>query len=298
MSKITCTVIGDAMVDILFPLSNRNDLEYMTHGGVTSTVSKTVLGGTLNVAVNIVKLGLPSAFIGKIGDGCFGKFIKDDLNKNNVRSKLAITKSLKTGIVVVLILPNKERFFIVDRGANSDLKEEDVDFDTCLNSQYLYMSGYSFQDATTSRTLLKVIQEVSKINVGIVFNPASPNLSKRYKEKFMDLIKNYVDVLILNEKEGYELVGCNGENGVQELLSHNLKVVAWTMGEKGSIMATPQEIRKFNAYPVDVVDTTGAGDMYAASVIVGLAKGWDIKRIGSHASRSASMIVKKVGARI
>ena len=114
----------------------------------------------------------------------------------------------------------------------------------------------------------------------------------------MDLIKNYVDVLILNEKEGYALVGCDGEKAVKEFLSHDLQVVAWTMGEKGSIIATPQEIRKFDAYPVDVVDTTGAGDMYAASVIVGLYKRWNTKRIGEYASKNASRVVKKMGARI
>jgi len=201
-AKIACTVIGDAMVDILFPLSNRDDLEYITHGGVTSTRSKIVAGGALNIAVNVIKLGLTSAFIGKIGNDCFGKFIKEDLKKNNVRFKLSVTKRLNTGIAVALVLPNKERFFIVDRGANADLKEEDVDFDLCLNSQYLYISGYSFQDTTTSQTILKAVQEVSENGVNVVFNPATPNLSKRYKEKFMDLIKNYVDVLILNEKEG------------------------------------------------------------------------------------------------
>ncbi|HID27688.1 MAG TPA: carbohydrate kinase family protein, partial [Methanosarcinales archaeon] len=145
-SKITCTVIGDAMVDLVFPLSNNNDVKYIMQGGVTSTKSKITLGGTANVAFWISKLGCNSAFIGKIGNDCFGNYIKKDLRVNKIKDGLAISSEYNTGLVIVLVLPTKERFFIVDRGANIDLKMQDVNFDFCLNSKYLYICGYSFQD--------------------------------------------------------------------------------------------------------------------------------------------------------
>jgi sugar/nucleoside kinase (ribokinase family) len=285
------------MVDIVFPLSDIDERSIM-RGGVISTRSKISPGGLSNVAVDVKQLGLTSAFIGEIGGDYFGELIRSDLNEKGVLHKLSISRKLPTGIVAVLILPNKERFFVVDRGANADLKEEDIDFALCLNSSYLYLSGYSFQDDTTRQTIERVINEASRNKVNIVFNPASPNLSRKYKEEFMDLIKRYIDILILNEREGYELLGCSGEAAIQEFLSYDLQLVAWTRGEEGSIIGTPHETRKFDAYPVHVVDSTGAGDMYAASVIVGLYKGWDIIKIGQYASKNASRVIESLGARI
>lgn len=296
--KIICTVIGDAMTDIIFPLLNEEDIRNIVHGGVTSTKSTISPGGTANVAIGISQFGSQSAFIGKVGKDCFGKYIENNLKTNNVKTELAVSSDYNTGMVFVLILPNKERFFVVDRGANVDFEEKDVNFDTCINSKYLYISGYSFQDEKTRQTIQKVIEKSSNAGVNIVFNPAAPNLVKQYKKEFIDIIKNRVDTIILNEKEGEKFFECSNDGVISELLSCGIEKVALTMGAKGSVVATSEKTHRIKAYPVDVVDTTGAGDAYASGFIHGLQNGWDEKQIGEFASIIASRVVSKFGARL
>lgn len=295
--KIICTVIGDAMIDIISPLLNDEDIGYIVHGGVTSTKSTISSGGTANVAVGIAQLGSQSAFIGKVGNDCFGKYIENDLKKNNVKTELAVSNEHNTGMAFVLILPNKERFFIVDRGANADIEEKDINFDTCINSQYLYISGYSFQDEKTSDTIRKVIEESSNTDVKIVFNPAAPNIAKKYRKEILNIIRNHVDIVILNEKEGEMLFECSNDGVISELFSNGVEKVALTMGAKGSVLATPEKTHQVKAYHADTVDTTGAGDAYASAFIYGLQHGWNEGEIGNFASKMASKVVSKIGAR-
>lgn len=295
--KIACTVIGDAMIDIVFPLLNEEDIRYIVHGGVTSIKSTISPGGTANVAVGISQLGSQSAFIGKVGNDCFGKYIENDLKTNNVKTELPVSSDYNTGMVFVLILPNKERFFVVDRGANAVLEEKDVNFDTCINSRYLYISGYSFQDKKTYHTIRNVIEESSNAGVNIVFNTAAPNIAKKYRKKILNIIRNRVDIVILNEKEGEKLFECSNDGVISELFSYGVEKVALTMGAKGSVVATPEKTHRIKAYHADVVDTTGAGDAYASAFIYGLQKGWNEEQIGEFASNIASKVVSKLGAR-
>lgn len=291
--NIDCCVIGDAMIDVIFPFTNSEDFNYVLHGGVTSAKSIISAGGTANVAVDIAQLGGNSAFMGKIGNDCFGNLFKNDLKINNVKDCLAISEEHNTGISFILVLPNKERFFVVDRGANAYLKMDEVNTGLYLNSRYLYISGYSFQDKKTRQTIKSIIKEVSG-KVEIVFNPAAPNIAKKYRNEFIDMIKNYVDILILNEKEGKELA--NSENVFEELLPY-VEVIALTKSERGSIVATQNEIHSIKAYPTNVVDTTGAGDAYAAGFIYGLSRGWKVDKAGDFASKIAGMVVSEKGAR-
>lgn len=291
--KIDCTVIGDAMLDFMFPLTNSEELKYFFHGGVTSTKSNNSAGGTATVAVNIAKLSGKSAFIGKIGDDCFGKIIKNDLRNNNVIDCMGISENHKTGVAFIIVQPNKERFFIVDRGANSYLEMDDINLDLILKSKFLYLSGYSFQDKNTSQTIKSVIKEVSG-KVDIVFNPAAPNIANLCRNDFLNILKNDIDILILNEKESYELL-C-GKDIFEELLPY-VDIIALTKGERGSIVATRNETLNIKAHNTIVADTTGAGDAYSAGFVFALTKGWNLEKAGNLASKIAAKIVSQVGAR-
>ena len=291
--KIDCTVIGDAMVDFILPLEKPEDLSYVFDGGVTSTKSKISVGGTANVAIGISQLSGKSAFVGKIGNDCFGKKIRNDLLINNVKDCLGISEEHNTGMAITILQPNKERFFVVDRGANDFMDTTDIDFDLCSNSKYLFISGYSFQNENTRKLIKTIIKSISD-NVNIVFNPAAPNIAKEYNVIFTKFIKKYVDILILNEKESEELMG--KQDLFDDLLT-SVDIIALTKGKKGSIVATKNEIENIKAHPTKVFDTTGAGDAYAAVFIYGLTKGWSIGKAGNLASKIAGQVVSKVGTR-
>lgn len=297
VGKLDCTVIGDAMIDIILPLPDIENPNCLLRGDVFNTEAKISLGGTANVSVCVSKLGGKSAFIGKVGDDYFGKIFVEDLGASKVIKNVSMGKTKRTGIVFDLVFQNGERFFIIDRGANAHLRYEDIDFNLIHNSRFLYFAGFSFQDEETSETIQKVIRKASEKDITIVFNPGAPNLAKRFRDKFIDNIKKYVDILILNDVEAQHLVNSNKDNEIISFLLSIVDKFVLTKGNKGSIIGTQNEVHNIKAYHTKVVDTTGAGDAYAGAFIYGLSRGWRDDKTGKFASEIAGRMVARVGAR-
>jgi len=296
-SEIKCTVIGDAMIDIIFPIINKKNMSCIKMGGVITTNSRLKIGGLTNIANNLNKLGLSSSFIGKVGKDCFGNYFEAELVKYNSYSKISKTEKFNTGIVSAYILPNKERFFVVDRGANQNLLENDIDFDMCRHSKYLYISGYSFQDDHTTNTINHVLKDLSNSNVKIIFNPGAPNLAKTYKKVFKDLIKEHIDILFMNKEEANNLFGKDLENIKDHAQTLALNKIIITKGSEGSRIINEHQIIDIAPHLVEnLIDTTGAGDAFASAFIYGMDKGWDDKISGNFAAKYASKIICNYGS--
>ena len=295
-NRIVCTVIGDAMIDIIIPLSGLEDIRNLTEGGVANTEMMVSPGGAANVAVHIADLGGNSAFVGKVGDDYFGRVFIEGLEGKNVVCR-APTASKRTGVVVSLVLAGGERFFIVDRGANAELSFDDIDMDLILSSDAIYLTGYSFQDEKTSQTIRRILELVPE-RVTVVFNPGAPRLAEELRLDFLDLIEKHAGAVVLNKREGEYLTECTKES---EMVNHLLgltRVVALTKGHEGSTVATRNEIHGFVALDMPVTDTTGAGDAYAAGLIYGLSKGLGVAGAGKLATKLAAEVVSRFGARI
>ena len=297
MKTIDCTVVGDAMIDILLPLSGIEDIYFLSEGGVTNTKVRLSPGGSANVAFYITKLGGRSTFVGKLGDDYFGKIFLGDLEKNGIVANVSMSKGINTGVVFVLVFPNGERFFIADRGANATLKYEDFNLDLIGDSEYVFFNGYSFQDKEILDSIKRLLEEIAT-DTSIVFNPGAPNLVKKFRDSFIDFIRQYASVLILNEAEAEYLTERVSEREMLDSLLSLADTVALTKGGRGSIVASQDEIYEIEALPVKAVDTTGAGDAYAGSLIYGLCQGWDVKAAGEFASKVAARIVSHPGTRV
>jgi sugar/nucleoside kinase (ribokinase family) len=295
--NVDCTVVGDAMIDISLPLSDVKDIYYLAEGGVTNTKMRLSPAGSANVAFYVTKLGGGSVFMGMVGDDYFGQIFLDDLARNGIRSSISISKGENTGVVFVLVFPDGQRFFIVDRGANAKLKYEDLNHDLIRDSKYFFLSGYSFQDKGNFSSILRLLGEITG-DTNIVFNPSAPNLAQKYRDSFISVIGEYVNVLILNKAEAECLAEYNSEKEMIGSLLSLADVVALTKGDKGSIVAGQDEMYEIKANPVKVVDTTGAGDAYTGGFIYGLSRGWDIKVAGEFASKVATRVVSYLGARV
>jgi len=299
VKDIDCVVIGDAMIDIILPLTHLHleDLSDLLKGGTANTEVKVCPGGTANVAFYIAKLGGKSAFIGKIGEDYFGDMFIRDLIKNKIILNVSISKAKETGKVFDIILPNGERFFIVSRGANAELEYEDVAMNLIEKAKFLYFTGFSFQDKKTSTTVQKVVEETSE-NTRIVFNPGAPNLAKKFQKLFMKIIKKHVHVIVFNEAEGVALTGCTSSEDIVKALTALTEIVVLTRGAKGSIIAKQERTLVLKTEPLKAVDTTGAGDAYAGAFIYGLSRGWDEERAGKLAIKIASETIAQMTARI
>lgn len=295
--RFDCAVVGDAMIDILLPLSGIEDLHSLAQGGVTNTKMRLSFGGSANIAYYITKLGGNSIFMGRVGDDYFGKLFLEALEENGIPASVSVTKGENTGMVFVLVFPNGERFFIDDRGANARLGWEDFDPGLIRDSKYFFFSGFSFQDKEFPANIQRLLEGVVG-DASVVFNPGAPNLAKEFKDSFTDLIGRYVSILILNEAEGRYLTGCDLEKKMIDCLLSMANTVALTKGDKGSIIATKSEVHHIRAKRVKVVDTTGAGDAYAAGFIYGLSQGWKAGKAGEFASTIAERVVTQFGARV
>jgi len=294
--RIDCTVIGDAMIDVVLPLSDVQDIYTLTQGGVTNTKMKISPGGSANIAFYLGKMGGSSAFVGRVGDDYFGRLFLDDLKKNKIITNVSISKTENTGVVFVLVFPDGERFFIDDRGANASLQYEEVALNLIQDSKYLFFSGYSFQDEGILNCIRRLLAVTAK-DTCIVFNPGAPNLAKEFRELFSSIIREYVSILILNEAEAEYLTRRNAADKTVDYLLSLADTVALTRRGMGSIVAKQNEMYEIEANATRVVDTTGAGDAYAAGFIYGLTRGWDIKSAGEFASKIAGEVVSHFGAR-
>ncbi|UCB42577.1 MAG: carbohydrate kinase family protein [Dehalococcoidales bacterium] len=294
---IDCTVIGDAMIDVVLPLSDAQDITSLAEGGVTNTKRKLFSGGAANIAYHVMKLGGNSAFIGRVGDDYFGRLFLDDLERNGIVTNVAIDASANTGMVFALVFPNGQRFFIDDRGANTNLQYNDIDLSLVKRSRFLCFLGYSYQDEGFSGYIEKILDETPD-DMTVVFNPGAPNLAEKYRTAFTDGIREHVGVLILNKAEARNLTQCDSESDMIDSLLAIVDTVALTKGEEGSIIATRDEVHEIKTTTVTPLDTTGAGDAYAAGLIYGLSRNQGLREAGEYASRIAGNVVTHFGVRL
>jgi sugar/nucleoside kinase (ribokinase family) len=299
VNNFDCTVIGDAIIDIVVPVYSFDPLGTALVGGILNTDYAIYAGGTANVAAGISTLGATSAFIGRVGADCFGKLFMEGLKEAEVESRVSVSATRKTGLAIAISsTSDKDRFFIVDRGANIELSPNDVDYDLAHNSHVVYFTGFSLQDLNVSKAVISFIEEASRNDRTIVFNPGTHNVITSSRMAIIDAVRRFADVVILNYKEGQRISQFETDEQIIEfLLSLGVGTIALTKGEKGSIISTRASRNVFKADPVDVVDSTGAGDAYAAGIIYAMLKGWKLERAGRFATRVAQTAVRQKGPR-
>lgn len=297
--NVDCTVIGEAIVDIIVPVQSFNQFNADLFGGILNTHCTIASGGTANVAAGLATLGGKSAFIGKGGADCFGSFFRKDLEEAHVLPNISVSETGKTGMAITISsIQDKERFFIVERGVNAELLSGDVDYDLARESDVIYFTGLSFQDADVSKVVLSFVEEAAAGGKTVVFNPGAYNIAASYRTAIIGAVKDYVDIVILNHLEGQSLSHSQEDEKIAEfLLSLGVNTVVLTKGEDGSIISTPSYTHRINIDPVDAVDTTGAGDAYASGIIYGIAKAWELERAGRFASLVAQAVVGEQGSR-
>jgi sugar/nucleoside kinase (ribokinase family) len=297
VKNIDLMVIGDAMVDVVLPLSDIDDIGSLARGGVTNTQMIISPGGAANVAYYMNKLGGHAAFAGRIGDDYYGRLLTTDLEKHGIISNITIDPVENTGVVHALVFADGERFFIDDRGANVNLTYDDIDLNLVESSRFIYFLGYSFQDEKAIKNIIKVLDYASE-DKQVVFNPGAPNLATRFRQEFTDVILEHVDILILNESEAQCLTQLESNEEIITPLLSITDTVALTRGKLGSIVASKDEIHIIEAMPAELMDTTGAGDAYSAGLIYGLCQDWDLRASGELASKIAGKVVTRLGARV
>jgi len=303
--------IGSALVDILI---HEND-EFLKKtgaikGGMTlvdkefiertlamsSDTAKIVPGGSAcNTIIGIGKLGGAARFVGKCGKDDMGELIESDLKKQNVVPDLFRSDS-PTGRVLSIISPDAQRSMFTYLGASAETRPADISEKFFKDAAVVHMEGYLLFNPELIRAALTAAKSAgAKISLDL----ASFTVVEESKELLEQLVDSYVDILIANEDEAFAFTGYSDEHLAIEALSEQAEIAVLKVGPRGSYVShAGSTIAIQSMGDGNALDTTGAGDMWAAGFLYGLVKGYSLEKCGRLGSACGYEVCQVVGANI
>ncbi len=254
---------------------------------------KTAAGGAAGNAIKGVGfLGGQAVFHGMVGDDIYGDMYRDSLKHAQVDVRIG-TDALHTGHAVTYITPDSERTFTVYLGAALTLMPEHLDEASIAAAKVLHLEAFQLE-GPTKETVLTAIALAKQHGTMVSMDLADASLIERNFDLFTELVANDIDIVFANETEGIAFTGTSGEAALAELAAR-AQIAVVKLGEAGSLIAHQGTVHKIAAVKTTVVDTTGAGDMYAAGFLYGLTQGWELDKAGELGAKLAAKIVAQVG---
>ncbi|MES2792179.1 MAG: adenosine kinase [Planctomycetota bacterium] len=254
-------------------------------------------GSAGNTIMGIADFGGKGAYAGKVGNDAIGEFCVADMRKMGVTMDVPKADAA-TGTSVILITSDAQRTMLTHLGVSSSLGPDDVDGALIAQSKYVYIEGYLFTGESTKAAALRTIELAQKQGVKVAFTVSDPFLVNLFRDEFLELIKNSVDLLFCNLEEARSLTGKTDAIDCASEIHKLAANVALTLGGDGSLLMHDGVTTPIEPAPVQAIDTTGAGDMYAAGLLWGITNGLSWKQAGHVASHAAARIVGQLGARL
>lgn len=248
-------------------------------------------GSAGNTVCALAALGANPGFIGKVGQDETGAFFGDTLRQRGVNALLA-TCDLPSGIASTFISTDGERTFGTYLGAAATLRAEDLSRKMFAGYNYLYIEGYLLQDHDL---MLRAVQLAKEEGLQVCLDMASYNVVEAERDFFDQLIVKYVDIVFANESEALAYTGKAPHEALEEIASKCSIAVVKT-GKEGSLVKKGTEVIQLLSCPVDnVLDTTGAGDFYAAGFMYGLTCGYSLEKCVQISTILATAVIQEVG---
>ena len=307
--------IGNAIVDVLakvddeflkknklikgsMKLINKSEFEDLKKN---IKIEKVVAGGSVaNTMAGIAHLRGNPSFIGKINSDNFGEMYRKSLQDINVNfSYLEKDEDLSTGASIILITPDSERTMCTYLGISSHLSADDINENNIVDHELIFLEGYLWDKGISEKMFKHAISIAKKNKVKIAMSLSDIFCVTRHKQDFNNLLKNDLDILIGNENEINELANKkNLLDSVNQLKELN-KLIVITRSGNGSMAIKNNKIINCNSIKVkEVLDLTGAGDLFAAGFLKEYLDNSDIKKCLETGSMLASKIIQKIGARL
>jgi sugar/nucleoside kinase (ribokinase family) len=256
-------------------------------------------GSAANTIAGIASLGGSTAFIGKVKDDQLGQVFQHDNRALGVRYETpAADGGPATARCLVFVTPDAQRTMQTYLGACVELGHEDIDPATVASAKVTYLEGYLWDPPRAKEAIVKACEIAHRNGRKIALSLSDPFCVNRHRVEFRKLIADHVDVLFANEQEIMALYEVPGFDAALQAVRGNVEVAALTRSEKGSVVLGNGEVHVIDPAPVaKVVDTTGAGDLYAAGFLHNFTHGRDMASCGRLASLCAAEIIGHVGAR-
>jgi sugar/nucleoside kinase (ribokinase family) len=259
-----------------------------------------VSGGSAgNTAAGIASLGGACCFIGKVHNDELGKVFSHDMRAAGVTFDTAhLLVGPATARSLILVTPDAERTMNTFLGACIELGPDDIDEDQVANAQVTYMEGYLWDPPMAKDAFRRAIEIAHGAGRKTALTLSDSFCVDRYRQEFLQLLDGDIDILFANEDELKSLYQVDSFDDALQRVQGHCEIAALTRSEKGSVIMRGNEVHVIDAIPVDpVVDTTGAGDLFASGFLYGLARGHDLKTCGMIAGTAAAEIISHFGAR-
>jgi len=313
MSYDLCA-IGNALVDILVSTDDAFlKTNAVTKGSMTlvddgrskelyqkagAAVEMASGGSAANTLAGLSSLGGTSAFMGKVGLDEFGKIFTHDLQAQNVHFTTPPSRDLATGRCLILVTPDAQRSMNTFLGAAVEFGPDDVDATLVQQASITYLEGYLFDKPTAQAAFRKAAKLVHDAERRLALTLSDGFCVARHRDAFLDLVSGEVDILFANEDELKSLYQTQDLKAALAAVRGHTEIAVVTRGAKGAVIATKEQLYDIPAHPVSsVIDTTGAGDLYAAGFLYGLTQGKTLSEAGRIGAIAASEVISHYGPR-
>jgi len=307
--------IGNAMVDILSHVQD----DFLSDNGVQKGImqlidmsravelyghmgpAQEVSGGSAaNTIAGIAALGGRTAYVGKVKDDQLGTIFAHDLRMQGAvyETPLAASSvSHETGRCMVLVTPDGERSLNTYLGVSEHLAASDIDEHMMARTEWLYLEGYRFDGPQSKAAFAKAIGAAKAAGGKISLTLSDPFCVDRHRQDFLELIRDHVDLLFCNTAEMQAMYPADSLDASMALAAKEVAIVVCTASENGAYVLNGGGKEHAHAVPTEIVDATGAGDLFASGFLYGLTAGFDMLTCARMGCVAAAEVISHTGAR-
>lgn len=315
MTKYDVLTIGNAIVDIIARAEDDFLNENNIIKGAMNLIDadraqylydrmgpaiETSGGSASNTAAGVASFGSSAAYFGKVADDQLGEIFRHDIRAQGVAfDTTPLDNTPPTARSMIFVTPDGQRSMNTYLGACVEFGPEDVEDDKAANSGITYFEGYLW-DPPRAKNAIRKTAQIAHANAGkMAISLSDPFCVDRYRDEFLELMQSgTVDIVFANEEELKSLYQTADFDSAIEALRDDCELAAITRGSEGSVIIRGDDTYKIEAIEIsELVDTTGAGDLYASGFLHGLARDYDLLTCGNLGSLAAGIIIQQIGPR-
>lgn len=310
---IKLAAVGNALVDII---SNADDVFLKSYGmnkgsmmlideQRVDNLDASIVGATMqsggsaaNTMAGFASFGGKGAFIGKVANDELGRTFSNDLKSQGILySTEPLEGEYRTGRCIIYVTPDGERTMNTYLGASVEISASDVNADIISAADVTFLEGYLFDRDQAKTAFLKAADICRNAGKKLALTLSDPFCVDRHRSDFLNLVENHVDILIANQKEIISLYQTEDFDTAKDKIKGRVDIAALTRSEKGSCIVTKDREILIDPISTQVVDTTGAGDQFAAGFLYGFTHGYDLETSGKLGTMAATDVISHYGAR-
>ena len=312
--RFDVTAIGNAIVDVLAQADDALLVEHNLPKGAMNLVDAqtaerlySIMGSAIessggsagNTIAGIAALGGTAAYIGKVAADQLGQVFRHDIQAVGVAYDTApLTGGPSTARCLIFVTPDAQRTMQTFLGACTQLGPEDVNMDVIASSKVVYLEGYLWDLPRAKEAMLNAALKAHQTGTKVSLTLSDAFCVGRFREEFLELAEKHVDILFANESEILSLYQTDDFDHALQQVRQHCEIAALTRSEKGSVVVNGKDVHVIDAVKgVKVVDTTGAGDAYAAGFLYGYTQEYDLAVCGRLGGAMAAHVISHYGGR-